>query len=241
MTRTELITLYRRLPAFKGLVSDDVEMYIDFALNAVEVYAPKRVKLKNIPSTEDAARYDVPEDVITILGAFVTDTNIRIEMREETDPATGARTYLLLQIQVPSWIGLVRDEGRAGGNESYPTPFSSGYRYGSFAGSGYGTHDLDYTIPLTVEDLGPRQFLAVRLYAEGEAYQYQATKSQHLSDITDREASGASTTLRRSQSGNAFQKLSERRLMEFKREIIRPYWAVDSFGLTEYLWSEYRL
>ena len=237
--RSDLITQYARLPAFRGFVSADIEVYLDIALQAVEGYAPKKVKMKQIPVESDA-RYTVPENAQTVLGAFVTDTNIRIEMREERDAQTGTRTYLLLQVQVPSWIGLVRDDGLSG-YQSYPTPYASGYRYSTFAGAGYETHDLEYTVPLEVADLTSRQLVALRLYAEGEAYQLQATKSSSLSDITDREASGASTTLRRSQSGNAFQKLAMQRQKDFVREVARPYWSVDSYGLTEFLWSERRL
>ena len=238
-TRESLLLQYAKLPAFRGFVPDDIEVYLDLALQAVEAYSPKRVKMKGIPPA-DAARYTVPEGANSLLGAFVKDTNIRIEMREENDAVTGAHTYTLLQVQVPSWIDLVRDED-LGGYQSYPTPYASGFRYTSFAGAGYDAHDLEYTVALTVPDLSARQLLALRLYAEGEAYQFQATKSQNLSDITDREAGGASTTLRRSQSGNAFQKLAAQRQMDFKREIARPYWTMDSFGLTEYLWSEHRL
>ena len=237
-TRNEVITGYAKLPAFRGFVSADIGMYLDFALEAVEGYAPKKVKMKDIPA-EDSGRYDVPSGAKTLLGAFVTDTNIRIEMREETQP-DGDRTYLLLQVQVPSYIDLVREESVIG-YESYPTPYASGYRYGTFAGSGYGSHDLEYTAGLSVEDLSARQLVALRYYAESEAYQLQATKVENLSDITDRDATGESTTLRRSQSGNAFQKLSERRQMEFRREVARPYWSMDTFGLTEYLWGERRL
>ena len=237
-TRSDILRQYAKLPAFRGLVPTDIEMYLDLALQAVESYSPKRVKMKGIPA-EDSARYDVPEGANSILGAFIKDTNIRIELREETTPER-VRTYVLLQVQVPSWIDLVRDED-LGGYQSYPTPYSSGFRYSSFTGAGYEAHDLEYTAELMVEDLSPRQMLGLRLYAEGEAYQYQATKSSNLSDITDREAGGASTTLRRSQSSGAFQKLAAQRQMEFKREIARPYWTVDSFGLTEYLWGESRL
>ena len=238
-THSDILRQYAKLPAFRGLVPDDIEIYLSLALQAVEAYSPKRVKMKGIPS-QDSARYDVPEGANSILGAFIKDTNIRIELREETDGATGEHTYLLLQVQVPSWIDLVRDED-LGGQQSYPTPYASGFRYSSFVGAGYESHDLEYTKALEVQDLSPRQLLALRLYAEGEAYQYQATKSSNLSDITDREAGGASTTLRRSQSSGAFQKLAAQRQMEFKREIARPYWTIDSFGLTEYLWGESRL
>ena len=237
--RANLLTQYAKLPAFRGFVPADIEVYLDLALEAVAGYAPKKVKMKQIPAESDA-RYTAPTGVETILGAFVTDTNVRIELREEQNAETGARTYLLLQVQVPSWIGLVRDDG-LDGYQSYPTPYASGYRYSTFAGAGYETHDLEYTVALEVGDLTSRQLVALRLYAEGEAYQLQATKSQHLSDITDREASGASTTLRRSQSGNAFQKLAMQRQKEFVREVARPYWSVDTFGLTEFLWGESRL
>ena len=237
-TRETVLAQYARLPAFRGMVSADREVYLDLALEAVEGYAPKKVKLKQIPRQPDS-RYDVPDGARSLLGAFVSETNIRIEMREEETPER-ERSYLLLQVQVPSYIDLVRDEDTAG-YQSYPTSYASGFRYGTFAGSGYAQHDLEYTVPLKVEDLDARQLKALRMYAEGEAYEFQATKSQNLSDITDREASGASTTLRRSQSGNAYQKLSKDKKDDFRREVARPYWAVDSFGLTEYLWKERRL
>ena len=234
-TRDEVIQQYAKLPAFRGLITEDIGVYLDLALEAVEGYAPKKVKMKNIPGQE-SARYDVPSGAKTLLGAFITNTNIRIEMREETEP-NGDRTYLLLQIQVPSYIDLVRDEQMVG-QQSYPTPYAQGYRYGFR--SGYSSHDLEYTTALSVEDLSARHSLALRLYAESEAYQYQATKISSLSDITDREASGALTSIRRSQSGNAFRQLSDDRAKAFRREVARPYWAVDSFGLTEYLWNERR-
>ena len=237
-TRQEVLDRYAKLPAFRGMVSADREIYLDLALEAVEGYAPKKVKLKGIPREPDS-RYDVPESARSILGAFVSDTNIRIEMREEETPER-ERSYVLLQVQVPSWIDLSRDED-TGAYQAYPTPYASGFRYGTFAGSGYAQHDLEFTIPLKVEDLSARQLTALRMYAEGEAYQFQATKSQNLSDITDRESSGASTTLRRSQSGNAYQKLAKDKKDDFRIEVARPYWAVDSFGLTEYLWKEHRL
>ena len=237
-TRTEVITGYAKLPAFRGFVSADIGAYLDLALEAVAGYAPKKVKMKDIPAA-DNGRYEVPSDVMTLLGAFVTDTNIRIEMREERTP-DGERTYLLLQVQVPSYIDLVRDDNVAG-YQSYPTPYAQGYRYGTFAGSGFGSHDLEYSAGLDVEDLDARQLLALRLYAESEAYRYQSTKISSLSDITDREASGALTTIRRSQSGNAFRDLAMDREKQFRREIARPYWSVDTFGLTEYLWKERRI
>lgn len=234
-TRSELITKWKRLPAFRGLSNDDIDAYLDLALEAVESYAPKRVKMKNIP-TQSSGCYDVPEGAKTLLGAFIVDTNIRIEYREEETPA-GERTYQLLQIQVPSYLDVVREQILTG-NESYPTPFSRGHRYGSFIGGSYDQHDLEYSTAVAVEDLQTRQLLALRLYAESEAYIYQATKSENRSDITDREASGASTTLRRSQSGNAFQKLSERCHMRFVKEVARPYFGMDTFGLTEYIFKE---
>lgn len=245
-TRDEVLVQYAKLPAFRGFVSADIGVYLDLALEAVEGYAPKRVKMKKIPKAADS-RYSVPDGANTLLGAFVVDSNVRIEMREELsvlkeedDGYPGEkRSYLLLQVQVPSWIDLVRDAD-VGGYQSYPTPYASGFRYGMYAGSGYSLHDLEYTVALTVESLSARQLMALRLYAESQAYQYQATKSENLSDLTDREASGASTTLRRSQSGKAFQKLGEDKEKEFKREVARPYWAIDTFGLTEYLWGESR-
>ncbi|MDE0638145.1 MAG: hypothetical protein OXI43_20080 [Candidatus Poribacteria bacterium] len=252
-TRSEILSQYAKLSAFRGLTTEDRGTYLDLALEAVETYAPKKVKLKKIPSQDDS-RYDVPSNAKLLLGAFVVDTNIRIEMREENelrkvndngdydedaDPVE-MRVYQLLQVQVPSYIDLVRHEDLSG-HQSYPTPYASGYRYGTFAGAGYGSHDLEYTVPIEVEDLSTRQLLALRLYAESEAYQYQATKSENLSDITDRDATGESTTLRRSQSGMAFQKLAERKEKEFRREIVRPYWAQPSYGLTEYLWKNHRI
>ena len=266
-TRAEIIARFQRLPAFKGLVKDDIDVYLDLALEAIAGYAPKRVKLKGIPGGQSGSRYDVPPDAKTVLGAYVTDTNIKIEMREENarrpnvdaegrhldangdiaeisgNPVvyTVKREYLLLQIEVPSWINEVREGGLGGGYQEYPSRFAQGFRYGRFAGAGDETHDLDYTVGLTVEDLDERQLMAMRLYAEGEAYQYQSTRSTSLSDITDRDATGESTTIRRSQSGSSHQTLAERRQMEFKREIARPYWSVDTFGLTQYLWEEQRM
>ena len=238
-TKDELLTQYAKLPAFRGFVSADIELYIDLALQAVESYHPKRVKIKEIGLRNDA-RYPVPSDATEILGAFVKDTNVRIEYREELNATTGDRTYLLLQVQVPSTIELLRRESSPS-HYSYPSPYASGFRYGTFAGTGYSSHDLEYTTSISVPDLSARQLMAVRLYCESEAYQFQATKSENLSDITDRESSGASTTLRRSQSGNAFQKLAERKMMEFDKEIKRGYWATDGFGLTQYLWEETRI
>ena len=238
-TRAEVLTQYAKLPAFRGFVSSDIELYLDLALEAVESYNPKRVKLKEIPLENDA-RYNVPDGAKEILGAFVKDTNVRIEYREELNATTGDRTYLLLQVQVPSTIELLRRESSPS-HYSYPSPYASGFRYGTFAGTGYSSHDLEYTVALTVEDLSSRQLLALRLYAESQGFQFQATRSENLSDITDRESSGASTTLRRSQSGNAFQKLADRKMMVFGQEVARPYFATDGYGLTEYLWQETRI
>ena len=243
-TRAQTISRFRRLPAFKGMMEEDVEIYLDLALEAVEGYAPKKVKMKGIPGGSDGSRYDAPEDARKLLAAYVTDTNIKIETREENvRDADGMDklTYLLLQIEVPSWINLVRDSDFSGGYQEYPSRFVQGFRYGRFAGAGSQTHDLEYTVPLKVEDLDARQLTALRLYAEGEGYRVQATKTENLSDITDRDATGESTTLRRSQSGNAYQKLAESRQRDFVKEVARPYWSVDTFGLTEYLWSEQRL
>ena len=233
-TRAELLTQYSKLPAFRGVSSVDIEMYLDLALEAVGAYSPKKVKMKGIPGNTDG-RYLVPSAAETLLGAFLVDTNIQIEMREEENAATGEKSYLLLGVQVPSWIGLMEDNVTL--DEAYLPSGLLRYRTGSLAGSGADKHDLEFTEQVSVADLSTRQLKALRLYAESEGYMYQATKSENLSDITDREASGAMTTLRRSQSGNAFQKLAMQREEAFRREIARPYWTRDTWGTTERLWS----
>jgi len=237
-TRTQVLAQYRKLPAFRGFVAVDIEVYLDLAIEAVEGYSPKKVKMKGIPG-RDEGKYTVPTGARTLLGAFVKDTDIRIEMREEEDAQSGVRSYFLSGIQVPSWINLVEDVSYGYG--SYQRQYPSRLRHGSLLGVGSDSHDLEYTEPITVEDLDSRQLMALRYYAESQAYEYQATKAENLSDITDREASGASTTLRRSQSGKAFQKLADDKKKDFQREVARPYWSVDSFGITEYLWGEDRL
>ena len=238
-TRAQVLTQYAKLAAFRGFVAADIETYLNLAIEAVEGYSPKKVKLKSIPG-QDTGKYMVPTGARVILGAFVMDTDIRINLREEEDATSGVRSYFLLGVEVPSWIGLVEDEPSYGFHSPRGV-YPSRLRYGSLSGVGADFHDLEYTEAIAVEDLAPRQLLALRYYAESQAYEFQATKAENLSDITDREASGASTTLRRSQSGNAFRKLAEDKKKDFQREIARPYWSVDSFGITEYLWSEDRL
>lgn len=39
-TRTEVLAKYAKLPAFRGMVPADREIYLDLALEAVEGYAP---------------------------------------------------------------------------------------------------------------------------------------------------------------------------------------------------------
>ena len=78
----------------------------------------------------------------------------------------------------------------------------------------------------------------LRLYAEGEAYDTQSSMSSNSSDLVDREPSGASTTIRRSQSSSSYQKLADRRKMSFRKEIIRPYGTRDGYGIIEMLWSQ---
>ena len=231
-TRSEVLTQYAKLAPFRGMDSTDIGTFLDLALEAVSGYSPKKVKMKSIPATNDS-RYNVPDTAITVISAFVTDTNIRIQMREEKKP-NGDRTYLLLGIQQPSWLELVQDDVDG---YSYPSRYLSTYRR-DLLGAGSEKHDLLYSEAVAVEDLEPRQLMALRLYAESQAYEYQATKSENLSDIVDRDPVGASTTLRRSQSGSAFRKLAEDKREDFRREIARPYWATDSFGITEFLWSE---
>ena len=229
--REEILSQYAKLPAFRGLVRDDIDLYISLALEAVSGYAPKQVKMKGIPGCE-TGRYDVPLSAETLLAAYVKDTSMQIELREE-ETLTGERSYLLLGVRVPSYIDLV-DRHAMVGYEDFSSVVPRRFRQNG----GLGSHDLEFTVPLKIEDLSSRQLIALRYYAESEAYQFQATKVESLSDITDRESNGASTTLRRSQSGNTFQKLSERRQKEFRMEIARPYWSRDTWGITEVLWSE---
>lgn len=39
-TRDEVLAKYAKLPAFRGMVSADREVYLDLALEAIEGYAP---------------------------------------------------------------------------------------------------------------------------------------------------------------------------------------------------------
>ena len=232
-TRDDLLDRYVKLGAFKGLTRTDIGVYLDLALEAVEGYAPKKVKLKKIPRVA-SDKYTVPSAARSVLAAYVSDSNMEIEMRVEETP-TYERSYFLLGLKVPSWIDMMSDER---GNVVGRTSVFSGHRYGVLSGSTHNSHDLEYTVKLRVEDLDARQLQALRLYAESEGYEYQATKSSNLSDIVDREASGASTTIRRSQSGGAYQKLAMARRSAFVKEVARPYFSTDTFGTTEYVWSE---
>ena len=39
-TRSEVLSQYAKLPAFRGMVPADIEVYLDLALEVVEGYAP---------------------------------------------------------------------------------------------------------------------------------------------------------------------------------------------------------
>lgn len=237
MVLADFISLVRRRPALKGSSEQVATDYINRALLAISSYAPLKVTMLRIPARRTDGVYEVPEEAREVTEVYVSGTNVPItfEVKEKED---GTRELWLYAVRLPSSISLVDSPDY----NAYSTNLGNitGSFRPTFGGStsGYDFYDLEYSANHTFERLLNKHHLALEIYVDYLGYEARAVKEASLVDITDRDPSGASTTLRRSQASGTFSKLMDMRMAEFKREMTRPYWTRSSFGLIERLWID---
>ena len=204
-------------------------------LLAVSSYAPLRVHLLNVPADNNRGVYAVPADARQVTGVFVAGTNapITYEVKRKSD---GTRELWLYGLRLPSTINLIDSPD----NYSYYNNVVDGVTTlrPVFGGGGYERYDLQYSTNHTFDGLLPEHHLALEIYCDYLGYEARAARQAEKSDITDRDPSGAQTTIRRSASASAFMKLQESAMSDFKREMLRPYWTRSSFGVIERLWIQ---
>ena len=235
-TRDAFIAKTKEFPAFKGLTDMIIGAYADRALEALSSYTALKCLLRGVPADSGDGVYTVPEDARAVTGVYVSGTNVSITY-EVKEVADGNTELWLYAIRVPSAINVISPfEGRSFSDGVFLNTSNRPVYGGSFRG--YSEFDLEYSKNFAFSDLGDKHMLGLRYYCEYLAYEEKSAKASNLIDITDREPSGAQTTIRRSQAGNAYMKLRDDVFMKFEREVKRPYFSRDSFGILERLWMQ---
>ena len=94
----------------------------------------------------------------------------------------------------------------------------------------FSSFDLEYTVPLMVEDLSVTELTALRYYAESEAYQKKGSDKENLVDISLRTAAGAVAHIGSGSRGMHFRELARERSDLFLREVSQPYFTIDTYS-----------
>ena len=233
-SRDDFITKYGNLPAFRDLTSERVGEILDNALAAIGEYQKQKVKLKNIPvDSNNNGVYDFPEDAYSIVRVLVSNTNIRIDFEQYYDE-DGNQKFSLGNVRLPSYIGLVENA-----SDRYIDTYENNSISRSYhGGTSYSNFDLLYSKIPTFESLDTKHELALRLYAEYSALEEKSTITENVVDIVDRDATGASTTIRNSNRAAQHTSVSQVKYDQFLREMRRPYWSRSGVGIIERIWRQ---
>ena len=238
-TRADFIEDAKRLtPVLRDQDEDTVDTWLDNALRAYSQHRPLKILYKGIARTNDGV-YDEPEGAIRIITAYVHETRTEIRINRYNTPE-GEKKYSLGRVHIPSW----HDIAEVGYYES-PQQTNSYRNYGAYVNTianldgvgsvgSYDEHDLEYTKLMTIEQIDPNQVQNIHLYLQYEGYLAKAGETEELVDITDREPSGAATTIRNSQRFEFYSNLAMKAKEEFDREVPIPYATRDSTSIIEY-------
>lgn len=233
-TQAEFIAYLKRRPALKGSVTETLEDYITRALLAVSSYSPRIEKMCERPADAADGIYSVAANIRRVTDVWVSGSNVPISY-EVKDIDSGGRQLWLYGVRLPSAIGVLEAPGLSSGTFTRFNTVRPVYG----GGSGYTAFDMEYSMTWTYDDLRDDHFLAIELYCEYLGYEERSVSRANLTDIEDREASGASTTFRRSQATSSYVKLMAEKKKDFLREVRRPYWTRSGFGIIERLWADH--
>ena len=222
-----------KLTATKKLDADLLEIFIEDAVTEFSRHNPEHVKLKKVPTTrENNGYYDVPSDATSVVKVLVHDTDIEIEFSMEKDSQTHVSQIRLGAIVRPSTYHI---EGHHDPVVNYNlSPNSS--RYG--ISEGYDAFDIEFLRNVDIERLSRQDLRTVQLYVEYLGYLEEASKTENLVDITDRDSSGDATTLRRSNIGKQWGSQAELKKEAFMQRAIRPYGSRTHTRNFEYYYGE---
>lgn len=213
-TESEFIAdLKLRSQAFGGIDDGNIESFVSSALAQLGQYQP-RILTSQRNEVNETGIYDVPDGYVDILRVYDPDDNLNINFVVIIDAEDDAEKLHLRRKQRPSWNEL-------NFQEYYDTPESLSYiRLNS---DGYGSFNIEYSVPLTVVGLNVRWIDNAKLYAEYMAYDYKASNIENFVDITDQDPSSGSTTISYSQQEKSFTSKADMKLKQFKERMERPY------------------
>lgn len=217
MTRAEFITdLKLRSRAISGMNSDEIGEIVDSALAEYSEYNPlKIISLDNPINTTGIYAY--PSDADSVVGVLDSASKIPISFTIYTDASDNMKKLRLGRKELPSWENLVEQ----------PYYESSSLSSSPLISENYEKFDIEYLKVQTIETVSKRGLNAVKLYAEYLGYESKMSNTGSFSDITDRDTSGASSTVKRSSKSSSYEKLSDRKYKQFRKKVISPYGERD--------------
>ena len=239
MTKAEFSTevKFRSMHALTGVSNTEIDYFTDSALREYSRYRPEIVVLAD-NAVNATGFYNLPNNVIDILR--VVDRNDRqIRFSVEQDAYTNLKKLKLGRIEQPSYGHLLHqnyyddpaNQSYSSGvysSDLYPTNSSFSYQGSSSYGfDSYKSFDIIFSRRVDIERVEDFAINDLMLWVEHLGYLLKAGDPKNIVDITDREPSGASTTIKNSTRSNTYMKLSDTKREQFRKNVILPYGVRD--------------
>ena len=214
MTTAEFTTgLRNRSPVFKELEDTTVEGFIDSALEVFSQYQPHASVSRENERNEDDI-YDKPTRALRVTDVKVTgsDNPIHFQIVE----IEGVDKIALGDIKRPSYQRLLAV------NHYISPGLGAGTAYRGSQSGGNSLFDIHFNELQTLDSIDATKHEHIRNYSEYLSYFYKASDPENIVNITDREPSGASTTLGYSEISKTYIKLAESKLNAFMMRVNIP-------------------
>ena len=213
MTTSEFITgLRNRSPVFKELEDTTVEGFVNSSLEVFSQYQPHPSVSRENERNEDEI-YDKPTGALKITDVKATRTNNPIHF--QIVEVEGVEKIALGDIKRPSFQRLLNVS-------HYISPgLSAGTSYPGL-GKGFSLFDIHFNELQTLASIDATKHEHIRNYSEFLGYLYKASDPENIVNITDREPSGASTTLGYSEISKTYIKLADTKFNAFMERVNIP-------------------
>ena len=222
MTKAEFIEdLKLRSSSFNDTDSDKLDAYVDSALREYSKFRPLRIVSKNNSRSTDGDEYDPPDNYQSILWVKESYSQTPIEHRLENklEDDDSYETKLILGIlDRPSWEEVVH-------GTYYESP---NFRMGRQYDYSYSNFDVCFTRLHTINTVPDININTLQLWAEYLENESKASREGGYSDLTDREPSGAETSITESRQGNIYSTIARDAKKDFYREVRLPYGTRDT-------------